>query len=78
MKWILASERGRLASADHAERGRLAFRLRSVFQGSLYRPLTLSTRYLALTLSLASPKVACLDETPAPVFDGQAQQVDRP
>jgi len=43
-----------LAPAGHAERSRLAFRLTSVFQGSLYRPLTLGKEYLALTLPLDS------------------------
>ena len=53
-----------------------AFRLRSVFQGSLYRPLTLSKEYLALTLPLGSRKVACLsvDKTLLQVRKGSSLQ----
>jgi hypothetical protein len=76
MQKTLGSGRGRLAPTDHAERSRLAFRRRSVFQGSLYRPLTLSQEYLAPTLPLGSRKVACLsaDKIPLQARKGSSLQ----
>ena len=47
-----------------------------MFQGPLYRPLTVSKEYLALTLPLGSRKVACLsaDKTLLQVRKGSSLQ----
>ena len=76
MQQALGPEGGRLESAHRAERSRLVLGLRPVFQGSLYRPLSASREYLALTLPDGLLKVACLsaDKTSLQVRRGSSLQ----